>query len=462
MRSLVRPLSGLAATFALVLGLVPGASGAQAAVAAPEPLTGPCIEWDPTSPQCAFEYGTVTFVADGDTMDVDVDRSAVSSHRTVLRVRLAGVQAMEQTEYSRYPERRAGLCHSLEATTYLERMAPIGSRVRLAAISLSAMTGKRYRRSIAYRDNGGWVDTGSRILQAGHALWLPNSEEYAWNRHYNYWAQKASLEGQRLWDTDYCGSGPNQGSNLQVWVQSDSSGDLNGEYVRILNRNRSTAVDMSGWFVRDTFLRPMTAAGTPSVHPGFTFPRGTVLAAGKTLTVHVGSGTNTADHFYWRQSAFAFENETGAPTYSGDGGYLFDPQGDLRSWSIWPCLTATLCADPLDGKIRISKVVADAPGDDGANPNGEYVMLTVPATGSPVDLRGYQLQSQPYAYDFSQVGVINPGETLKVSVGSGTSSRLHRFWGRSAGIFNNSGDTVRLANFRGHTISCTSWGSARC
>ena len=465
MQKFFRPLVVLALAGS-VLGLAPNASPASAA-SAPEPLSGPCIPGDSSSPTCQFEYGTVLFVADGDTMDVRIDRSAVSSKGLVERVRTIGINAMEQHTYSSNPDNRTGECHSLRATAHLERMAPIGSRVRLAAQDLSARTGDRYRRSIAYAAAGTWNDTGSELLKAGDALWLPNGGENAWSRDYNLWAQQAARQDVGLWDNDRCGVGPNQGSNLQVYANWDADGtdgvDLNGEYVRIRNLNRSTPVDLSGWWVRDSYLRPVTVSGTDTPHPGFVFPSGTVLEAGKTMTLYVGNGTNTASSFYWRQPSPVFENMEVGRTDQGDGAYLFDRQGDLRFASTYACATAYLCQDPNDDKIVVSHVEYDAAGSDDANPNGEFVKITVPAdAGRAVDLQGYQVVNFPYVYDFYKNSLLQPGETITLSVGSGRSSHLHRYWKKASGVFNNGGETVRVDNYRGHTLSCLAWGTGRC
>jgi hypothetical protein len=61
------------------------------------------------------------------------------------------------------------------------------------------------------------------------------------------------------------------------------------------------------------------------------------VAAGDSVYVHPGRGASTGRHFYWGLSAAVFENATGAPTYKGDGAYLFDPHGDLRGWRMYPC-----------------------------------------------------------------------------------------------------------------------------
>jgi hypothetical protein len=60
------------------------------------------------------------------------------------------------------------------------------------------------------------------------------------------------------------------------------------------------------------------------------------VGAGKTVYVHVGRGTSSGAHFYWGRTAPVFDNPTGWPEYRGDGGYLFDPMGNLRASVMWP------------------------------------------------------------------------------------------------------------------------------
>ena len=68
----------------------------------------------------------------------------------------------------------------------------------------------------------------------------------------------------------------------------------------------------------------------------------------------------------------------------------------------------------------------------------------------------------PYVYDFYKNSVLKPGESITLSVGKGTSTRLRRYWNKTTAVFNNGGETVSVDNFRGHTLSCKAWGSARC
>src|SRR5215203_3799925 len=78
--------------------------------------TGPCM---PGGPTCHFWAGKVTFIADGDTIDV-----RIGGH--VKRVRITGLNAMEMTRYSKYPARRRGACHAVAATARIEQLLRAG------------------------------------------------------------------------------------------------------------------------------------------------------------------------------------------------------------------------------------------------------------------------------------------------------------------------------------------------
>ena len=53
--------------------------------------------------------------------------------------------------------------------------------------------------------------------------------------------------------------------------------------------------------------------------------------------MRVGKGSNNALNFFWGQSEPVFENVKRGRRGVGDGAYLFDPQGDLRAWRMYPC-----------------------------------------------------------------------------------------------------------------------------
>ncbi len=283
--------------------------------------TGPCTA-EEDSPTCEFAYGEVTFIADGDTIDVDIPGLGIR------RVRLTGINATEQTAYSKDPARRRGACHALEATERLERMIERGGgRVRLAAQNLESMAGRRLRRQVSTRIDGSWVDTGRELVADGHALWLPHGIEYAWNRSYKQLSEQAAARRQRLFDSDACGPGPAPDVQPELELEWDARGNdgrnINGEWARIENPS-TQPLQLEGWWFRDSSARR------------FTFPPGTVVPPEDDITLHVGQGNSDEADYFWGLPGPAFENASGGRRAMGDGGYLFDPRGNLRSWEIYP------------------------------------------------------------------------------------------------------------------------------
>ncbi len=49
----------------------------------------------------------------------------------------------------------------------------------------------------------------------------------------------------------------------------------------------------------------------------------------------MGYGTDSADELHWGLATPPFDNPTGDARAMGDGGYLFDPRGNLRAWMIY-------------------------------------------------------------------------------------------------------------------------------
>lgn len=328
MRSLLHAYIAAAVAAAAVGGV---ASTAQAT------SERPCIAGK-SHPTCTIWTGKVTFVADGDTIDVDIAGDRTSRP---VRVRITGIQAMEQTRYSSKPRRRRGECHALAATARLEQLVRAGHRtVRLAARRPGSRTGTRIRRAVSAKIHGRWVDLGSTLISEGRVLWLPNSVEYAWNRSYNAAAQQAAGGGLGIWDSDSCGQGPGDEHQLRMWVRWDAGGvdgkHVNGEWAKIENLDPSRDISLAGWWFRD------------SHHRRYSFPRWATIPAGRTITVHMGRGASAGRRFFWGQRKPVFENARGGRRALGDGAYLFDPQGDLRASMTYPC--RALCADPLRGQ----------------------------------------------------------------------------------------------------------------
>jgi len=113
-------------------------------------------------------------------------------------------------------------------------------------------------------------------------------------------------------------STPQQG--VVIWyVHYDAEGNdwdnLNDEYAVIKN-DGSTGADMTGWTLRDV------------ANHVYAFPSGFTLAAGTSVTIHTGSGTDTSDHLYWGSGAPIWNNDH-------DTAYLRDGNGDLVDSYSW-------------------------------------------------------------------------------------------------------------------------------
>jgi endonuclease YncB( thermonuclease family) len=422
----------LAAALVLCAGLI--------AVPAAGARVGSCLV-PGSSLECNVWTGKVTFIADGDTIYVDIDGDGT---RTAKHVRVTGVNAMEQSVYPSQASQRRGECHAVEATARLEQLIKRSKgRVRLAAQDPGSHSGSRLRRLVAVRQNGRWRDIGRRLLAEGHALWLANRAESAWNREYSVLAQRAATTGRGIWNPHYCGVGPHESSPIGIYVHSNADGSdadfVNGEWVRIRNLDPVNAVSLGGWWVRDSALRR------------YTFPSYTTIAPNDEITVYAGEGTDTWTEFYWGLRRPAFENATFGEDAMGDGAYLFDPQGDLRTWMIYPCRRE--CAAPHQGLIQI----------DAKYSGREHITLRNNAP-TPIDLSTYRLDANPYSYAFDRDSVLQPGEEMRIDVRGdpAENTRLEKHWGETGAILRNTGDTVRLASYTEITLGCYAWGDKAC
>ena len=416
-----------------------GAAGGLAA-SAEAARKAPCVPGT-GSPTCTIWTAKVTFVADGDTIEVDIDGDRTSRR---ARVRITGIQAMELTRYSSKPSRRRGECHAREATARLERLVKRGrGKVRLAAQNRRSRTGSRIRRAVAVKIGGRWVDVGEVLVREGHALWLPNSDEYAWNRRYSELAERAAAGGSRLWDRDACGGAAASEPQLRLWAKWDADGvdgdNVNGEWAKIKNLDPSREVSLAGWWFRD------------SHHRRYTFPAWAKIPAGATITVRVGRGASAGDTFFWGLRKPVFENAGDDGRSMGDGAYLFDPQGDMRASMMYPC--RVVCADPLRDALVVT-----------AQASGRELVTIKNVSGSAVDLEGYQLENSPFSYDFGPRTILAPGATLVLDVGgSALQDTLGlKHWARVGNILNDDSDVVALRNFAGTVLACDAWGAAAC
>jgi endonuclease YncB( thermonuclease family) len=410
----IRPLAAAAACAALLLA-VPGSAEASR------------YAWS----------GRAVLVADGDTIKVDVYGDGTTAPVTI---RNNGLDAME-----------TGTCKAAAATAALRRLVPAGSKIRLEANNAKAIApdGAGTRRPLRVIYNSAGVDVQKALLEQGLGLWFPFSQDPMNQRLYAEAAQRAAAAGVGLYDqTRPCRTGPYQSADLEVWISWDADGDdrynVNGEWIKVKN-NGASVVYVGGWWLRT------------SAHPRFTFPAGTAIQPGGVVTLHVGKGARTATRFYWGHSAPLFPN-TGLAPVLGNGAYLFDPDGDLRAWSVYPCVHA--CASPLAGQVRVT-AVWDPPGDESKDPNLESVRVTNVSSG-PADLSHQVLQVGGSTYEIAEGTVLGQGDQLVVRIGKGTRSTASQFWGRTTPLLVNAGGTALLRTPENTVISCAAWGSGRC
>jgi endonuclease YncB( thermonuclease family) len=423
----------------LVLSLLVLAAAAAALPAVASARTGKCLLRS-SGPTCDIWTGKVTFVADGDTVYVDIRGDGTRARRSV---RITGLQAMEQTVYASRASRRRGECHAVEATARLDRLLKAGRyRVRLLAQDPESRSGSRLRRSVAVKIGRRWRDVGRTLIAEGHALWLPNRREHAWNRDYSILAGRAARAGVNLWNPSYCGTGHSEGAPIGLRVNWDADGndnaEPNGEWVRIKNFDPVNALPLGGWWVRDSALRRFTLPDWASVPPG------------GELKIRVGSGDDSDTEIHWGLRKSIFENVTGDERSIGDGAYLFDPEGDLRAAMTYPCRED--CTDPNAGALELL-----------ASYRGRESVRIVNRGAVPVDLEPYRLTSRPYGHSFAPGSVLQPGETLRVRVGDAGDDRpLLRYWPVAGPILNNGGDSVQLRRYDDVVVACTAWGSRSC
>jgi endonuclease YncB( thermonuclease family) len=418
-------------TFLAALAVAPAVAAAR---------TGSCLV-PGVDAVCTIWTGKVSMVGDGDTIYVDVAGDGISGS---VHVRLTGINAAEQSVYSKHAGERRGECHALEATARLEALIRKSrGRVRLAALDPESRSRQRLRRSVAVRINGRWRDVGRRLVSEGLALWLPNRGEHVWNRDYSVLSQRAASLGRGLWNPGACGPGPSEGVNLQIWASWDADGAdedfVNGEWIRIRNLDPVTTVALGGWWVRDSQLRR------------YSFPSWATLPPGETITIHVGDGPDTWTELFWGLPRPVFENVTADERALGDGAYLFDPEGDLRAAMVYPC--RHLCADANVGAIQIDAKVRGR----------EHITLRN-VSAAPVDLATYQLASRPYMYAFPRDAVLAPGEVMRVEVRGDPEldTRLEKSWGETGPILDNDGDVLRLRSFTDIEIACFAYGDRTC
>lgn len=110
----------------------------------------------------------------------------------------------------------------------------------------------------------------------------------------------------------------------------------------------------------------------------------------------------------------------------------------LGLWAANPCGAA-------DAPLRLAGIEPNAPGDDAANPNGEWVEVQN-TSDVVVSLDGWGLkdESARHRYTFPPGAEIGPGDVVRVRSGCGTDTGATFHWCADGAVWTNSGDTAFL------------------
>lgn len=110
--------------------------------------------------------------------------------------------------------------------------------------------------------------------------------------------------------------------------------------------------------------------------------------------------------------------------------------------------------------VQIYRVYYDSPGSDNrsnSSLNGEWVQLFNTSKTSR-QLKGYKLRDKTgYTYTFGSF-TLGGRKSVYVHTGKGTNSAAHRYWGRAAYVWNNTGDAAYLRYPNGSAADSCSWG----
>jgi micrococcal nuclease len=260
---------------------------------------------------------SVTEIIDGDTIQMILPSGEDGT------LRFLGIDCPEKTAENNKADEYQGIINTSclavygnKATDYLTTLIQ-GKDI---TISFESQSGFKdvYDRWLAIPSLANGTDINTLLLQKGYARTYTEgtcSKESL----YQSLEQEAYLAKKGLWS---CAT-PHIEKELFIQiVHYDAAGNdnnnLNDEYVIIAYEPTppANAINLSGYYLKDRSENT------------YYFPLDTILSPGQSLTIYSGSGTDTADTFYWNNPQPIWGNDE-------DTAYLYDKTDKLIDSYSW-------------------------------------------------------------------------------------------------------------------------------
>ncbi|MBT8203273.1 MAG: hypothetical protein HKN74_05235 [Acidimicrobiia bacterium] len=112
-----------------------------------------------------------------------------------------------------------------------------------------------------------------------------------------------------------------------------------------------------------------------------------------------------------------------------------------------------VCGPAADGSeaVVIAGVLEDAPGDDAANANGEWIEVAN-QRGEGVSLGGWSIQDESSSHRFAFPPGFELNQTVRVFSGCGDATADSLYWCDDDPVWNNGGDTAYLLDPSGNVV----------
>jgi endonuclease YncB( thermonuclease family) len=244
--------------------------------------------------------GIVNDVTDGDTVTLSIAGADAT-------VRLLGINAPEMTE-----------CWGPEAFTFLSNLL-LGREVLLVAGDEDVDPFGRLLRFLYLEDGADVELVNATMVETGNAVAVQGGNPFAPSMKAS--EARAYQSGRGMWGTFACGDTEGVTADRPVIRVDELSYDpvgpdddaLDQEYITIVNEGYGR-VSIAGWVLRDE-----------SSTNRLTFPRGTVLAVGDTVTVVTGCDGGPSNAIHWCSDTPVWSND-------GDTAIVSDTLGNAVIW----------------------------------------------------------------------------------------------------------------------------------